>query len=368
MSTIDYYEILGVGRDASGDEIKRAYRQLARTHHPDVADDKSAAESHFKSINEAYEVLSDPAKREQYDHYGRAGAPNGADVGFGGGSFGDIFDMFFGNARAGTRQAGPQRGSDLRYDLQITLEEAFSGTSREIAFQHVGQCDVCRGSGAEPGTLVTPCDRCGGAGIARVVRNTPLGQMVTQTTCPKCRGEGHTIAHPCHACAGSGRRQMDRRLTVQVPAGVDDGSRIRIGANGEAGTNGGPPGDLYVYFNVARHRLFRREGTDTHVDVTIGFAQAALGATVLVPSLDGDVELEIGAGTQTGTRLRVRGHGMPHVRGAQRGDHFVTVRVAVPAKLTRRQRELLEEYAREEGDEVEERSFFDRVKDAFRPE
>jgi molecular chaperone DnaJ len=368
MSTIDYYEILGVSRGASGDEIKRAYRQLARKHHPDVADDKSAAESHFKSINEAYEVLSDPNKREQYDRFGTVGSNgNGADFGFGASGFGDIFDMFFGNAR-GARQTGPQRGSDLRYDLQITLEEAFSGTSREISFEHIGQCDECHGSGAEPGTLVTPCDRCGGTGVARVVRNTPLGQMVTQAACPKCRGEGHFIEHPCRACSGTGRRQMERRLTVQVPAGVDDGSRIRIAQNGEAGSNGGPPGDLYVYLNIAHHRLFRREGANTYVDVTVGFAQAALGATVGVPSLDGEVELEIPAGTQSGTTLRVRGHGMPAVRGSHRGDHFVRVGVAVPTKLTRRQRELLEEYAREEGDAVEERSFFDRVKDAFRPE
>jgi molecular chaperone DnaJ len=369
MSTIDYYEILGVARDASGDEIKRAYRQLARTHHPDVANDKSTAESHFKNINEAYEVLSDPAKRERYDRFGASGVSPGGDAGFAGaGSFGDIFDMFFGNVRGGARQAGPQRGSDLRYDLQITLEEAFTGTSRDIEFEHVGRCDVCLGSGAEPGTLVTPCDRCGGSGVTRAVRHTPLGQMVTQAACPKCRGEGHTIEHPCRACAGHGRRQMERRLTVQVPAGVDDGSRIRIGGNGEAGTNGGPPGDLYVYLNVARHRLFRRDGMDTHVDVSVGFAQAALGGSILVPSLDGEVELEVGAGTQSGTTLRVRGHGMPSVRGAQRGDHFVTVTVAVPTKLSRRQRELLEEYANEEGDTVEERSFFERVKDAFRPE
>jgi molecular chaperone DnaJ len=373
MSTIDYYEILGVPRGASGDDIKRAYRQLARKHHPDVADDKSAAESHFKTINEAYEVLSDPAKREQYDRFGTVnsngnGNANG-DFGFGaGGGFGDIFDMFFGNARGNARQAGPQRGADLRYDLQITLEDAFAGTSREISFEHIGQCDVCHGSGAEAGTLVTPCDRCAGSGVARVVRQTPLGQMVTQTACPKCRGEGHFIEHPCRGCAGAGRRQMERRLTVQVPAGVDDGSRIRIAQNGEAGSNGGPPGDLYVYLNIAHHRLFRREGMDTYVDVTVGFPQAALGATVAVPSLDGDVELEIAAGTQTGTTLRARGHGMPAVRGSQRGDHFVRVNVAVPSKLTRRQRELLEEYAREEGDTIEERSFFDRVKDAFRPE
>ncbi len=196
------------------------------------------------------------------------------------------------HAAAGGRHTGPQRGNDLRYDLQITLEEAFSGTSRDISFEHIGQCETCHGSGAEPGTLVVACDRCGGTGVARVVRNTPLGQMVTQAACPKCRGEGHFIEHPCHGCGGAGRRQMERHLTVQVPAGVDEGSRIRIAGNGEAGTNGGPSGDLYVYLNVARHRMFRREGANTRVDVTIGFAQAALGAMIAAPSLDGEVEVE----------------------------------------------------------------------------
>lgn len=375
MPTTDYYDVLGIARDASGDEIKQAYRKLARKHHPDVSHDKNEAELRFKTINEAYEVLSDPGKRAQYDRFGvvtnGAGAgPGQADFGFGAGSFGDIFDMFFGNVRAGgqTRHAGPQRGSDLRYDLEITLPEAFAGTSKDIHFNHLAECDVCSGTGARPGTLVTPCDRCNGSGVMRAVRHTPLGQIVTQATCTRCEGEGHVIEHPCEACAGRGRRELERRLTVKVPAGVDDGSRIRIGGSGEAGTRGGPPGDLYVYLSVAPHPIFKRDGLDTYSDVPVSFPQAALGGPMTVHSLEGEVEVNLSPGTQAGTMLRLRGRGMPSVRGAHRGDHHVTIHVMVPTKLNKHQRELLEEYARAGGDAIEERSFFDRVKDAFRPE
>ncbi len=372
MPTKDYYDILGVARDASGDEIKRAYRSLAREHHPDVANDKSTAEHRFKEINEAYEVLSDPNKRAQYDRFGVVG--NGAsagpgDFGFGGGSFGDIFDMFFGNARGpAPRQAGPERGADLRYDIEISLEEAFAGTSKEIAFDRLANCDVCKGSGAQPGTVIAACDRCGGSGMARTVRQTPLGQMVTQSPCPRCGGEGHVIAHPCDACGGRGRRAAEAQLTVNVPAGVDDGSRIRIAGSGEAGNHGGPPGDLYVYLNVKAHPLFKRDGRDTFVDVPVSFPQAALGATIDVPSLGGELQVTVPPGTQTGTQFRLRGYGMPSVRGTQRGNHHATVHVVVPSKLSRRQRELLEEYAHAGGDAIDERSFLERVKDAFRPE
>ena len=375
MPTKDYYDLLGVAREASPDDIKRAYRSLARKHHPDVAEDKAAAEHHFKEINEAYEVLSDPQKRAQYDRFGSVGGPGGGgDFGFGGfgpAGFGDIFDMFFGEARAQQTQArrsGPQRGSDLRYDLEITLEEAFSGATKEIQFAHLGQCETCKGSGAEPGSLIVPCDRCQGTGMQRTVRQTPLGQFVTQTTCAHCNGEGQTIAKPCPTCHGRGRHEIERKLTVKVPAGVDDGSRIRIASNGEAGIRGGPAGDLYVYLNVAPHQLFRRDGLDTFVDVPISFPQATLGTTIDVPSLEGNVALTMPPGTQSGTTMRLRGRGMPSVRGTQRGDHHVTVHVVVPSKLSKRQRELLEEYARAGGDVVEEKSFFDRVKEAFRPE
>jgi molecular chaperone DnaJ len=373
MPTKDYYSILGVARGASGDEIKQAYRALARKHHPDVSDDKSVAEHRFREINEAYEVLSDPNKRAQYDRFGVVG--NGAsvgpgDFGFGPGTFGDIFDMFFGNVRAtgNARRPGPQRGSDLRYDLEIALEEAFAGVTKEIQFNHLAQCDVCKGTCAKPGTLIVACDRCQGTGLARTVRQTPLGQIVTQTTCPRCAGEGTVIPSPCEGCGGRGRRELERKLSVKVPAGVDDGSRIRIAGNGEAGIRGGQPGDLYVYLSIAQHPMFRREGLDTLVDVPVSFPQAALGGSLTVPSLEGELNVTLAPGTQAGTVLRMRGRGMPSVRGNQRGDHHVTVHVVVPTKLNKRQRELLEEYARAGGDYVDERSFFDRVKDAFRPE
>lgn len=375
----DLYEVLGVGRAAKADDIKRAYRKLAQKHHPDVATDKSDAEHRFKEINQAYEVLSDPQKRAQYDRYGTvgngsAGSGGFADFGFGQGfgssGFGDIFDMFFGErgAQQTMQRNGPVPGADLRYDLQITLEEAFAGTTREIEFGHLAQCETCRGSGAAPGTLVTPCDRCAGSGVMRMVRQTPLGQFVTQSACTTCGGEGQVVTTPCSSCAGRGRHEVARTLNVKVPAGVDDGSRIRISGSGEAGVRGGAAGDLYVYIAIAPHPQFRRNGLDTAVDLPISFPQAALGATLRVPSLEGELELAIGAGTQSGTTLRMRGHGMPTVRGTQRGDHLVTLHVVIPGKLAGRQRELLEEYAELGGDHVDERSFFDKVKDAFRPE
>jgi molecular chaperone DnaJ len=373
MPTRDYYDVLGVARNASGEEIKRAYRALAREQHPDVAQDKSNAEHRFKEINEAYAVLSDVNKRAQYDRFGVTG--NGAssgfgDFGFGNGSFGDIFEMFFGNIRdtGHVHRSGPERGSDLRFDLEITLEDAFNGASREIVFDRLAPCGVCKGSGAKAGTMIVPCDRCGGNGMVRSVRQTPLGQMVTQSACPRCKGEGHVIQQPCEHCAGRGRRETESRLGVTIPAGVDDGSRIRIAGNGEAGTHGGPPGDLYVYLSIAAHPIFKRNGRDTFVEVPVSFPQAALGATIDVPSLSGDLGLTLTPGTQSGTTFRLRGYGMPTVRGSQRGDHHVTVHVGVPTKLNRRQRDLLEEYASAGGDAVEERTFFERVKDAFRPE
>jgi len=367
----DYYEVLGVARDADEGSIKRAYRQLARKYHPDVAKDKVAAETHFKEINEAYEVLSDAQKRANYDRFGHAGVNGeGGGFGFGAEGFGDIFDMFFGAARGGQqpRRNGPARGSDLRYDVEITLEEAYSGTTREITFRHLATCATCRGTGAEPGTLVVPCDRCGGGGIQRQVRQTPLGQFVTQTTCTKCGGDGQIVQTPCSTCRGRGRVEQEKTLQVRIPPGVDDGSRIRITGSGEAGMRGGADGDLYVYLSIARHHLFRRDGLDVLIDVPIAFPQAALGGELFVASLDGELPLHLTPGTQSGSVYRLRGRGMPSVRGGAKGDQLVTVHVVVPTKLGKRERELLEEYARAGGDQIEEKSFFDRVKDAFRAE
>lgn len=373
---VDYYDVLGVKRNASDADIKRAYRSLARKYHPDVAADKEAAESQFKEINEAYSVLSDPQKRQMYDQFGHAGvngqAPPGANPfsGFGTEGFGDIFDMFFGAARTQaqqTRRAGPARGGDLRYDLQITLEEAFAGTQREISFKHLAACSTCKGTGAAPGTPILTCERCNGSGAQRTVRQTPLGQFVTQSTCTLCGGSGQMIPTPCETCAGRGQTEVEKTLTVKIPPGVDDGSRIRISGNGESGLRGGPPGDLYVFLSIARHSMFRRDAADLYLDVPVSFPQAALGATIGINSLEGPLELQIAAGTQTGSLYRMRGHGMPSVRGSSRGDLIVTVHVVVPTKLSKQERQLLEEYAAAGGDRIEDaKSFFDRVKDAFR--
>ncbi len=366
----DYYRVLGIEREASDAEIKSAYRGLARKFHPDVADDKVAAEVRFKEINEAYEVLSDPAKRQQYDRFGNAAGPGGG-AGFGpftsSEGFNDIFDMFFGQ-RGGATQSptGPQRGADLRYDLQITLEDAYRGAEREISFNHLGACETCHGSAAKPGTQVVRCDRCGGTGVMRSVRQTPLGQFVTQTTCAKCAGEGRLVPTPCEVCRGRGRVEKTRSLSVKIPAGVDDGSRIRIAGNGEAGSRGGAAGDLYVYLSIAPHPRFRRDGQDLYLDVPIAFTQAALGSVVAIEGLDGSQDVQIAPGTQSGATYRLRGRGMPAVRGG-RGDLLVRVHVVVPSKLSRKERELLEEFARIGGDQIEDRSFFDRVKDAFTP-
>ena len=369
---VDLYEILGVPRTADDEQIKRAYRQLARKHHPDVAQDKTTAETRFKEINAAYSVLSDPQKRAHYDRFGTADGNGAAGFGdFAAEGFGDIFDMFFGAARAGgtaQRRAGPARGADLRYDLEITLEDAYAGLQRELKFTTLSSCETCKGSGAEPGTLVVPCDQCSGSGVMRQVRQTPLGQFVTQTTCTKCGGDGQMTPSPCRTCNGRGRLEREKTIVVKVPAGVDDGSRIRMSGAGEAGTRGGTPGDLYVYIVVAKHARFRRDGLDLAVDVPISFAQAALGTEIEAPTLDANAPLHIAAGTQTGMTFRLRGSGMPSVRGASRGDLLVTVHVIVPTKLSRRERELLEEFARVGGDRVEDKSFFDRVKDAFRAE
>jgi molecular chaperone DnaJ len=367
----DYYDILGVARGADENEIKRAYRLLARKHHPDVNADKKAAEHKFKEINEAYEVLSDPQKRANYDRFGHAGADAG---GFGSSAsaegFGDIFDMFFGAARGGATQSprrnGPARGSDLRYDVEITLEEAFTGTQRDISFNHLATCATCRGSGAEPGTLISACDRCSGSGVMRQVRQTPLGQFVTQTTCSKCGGDGQMIPSPCQVCRGRGRIESEKTLSVKIPAGVDDGSRIRITGSGEAGVRGGTDGDLYVYLSVKPSERFRRDGMDLYVDVPVTFPQAALGGEIAVPSMEGQIPMTLQPGTQSGSTYRLRGRGMPSVRGTSRGDQLVTVHVVVPTKLSKRERELLEAFANEGGDRVEDRSFFERVKEVFK--
>ncbi len=347
----DYYTILGVDRGAADAEIKRAFRRLAQQHHPDVNPDPKADER-FKEINEAYQVLSDPQRRQAYDMFGHAGLNGQPDQGFGGfGGFGDIFDAFFGGAATGVRRGRPQAGADLRYDLRITFEEAVRGTDKEIEFSVLGRCETCAGSGAEPGTSPVTCPQCDGRGEVRSVRQTMLGQMVNVSACPRCRGEGRIVETPCETCRGDGRVERRRTLRVTVPPGIDDGHQIRLSNEGEVGPRGGPAGSLYVAIHVAPHEQLRREGTELLYEADISIAQAALGARIPVPTVDGSEEVEIKPGTQPGTEIRLRGRGVPHLRRpGSRGDLHVLVNVAVPTRLTKRQRELLEQFAQESGD------------------
>lgn len=382
----DYYEVLGVEKGASEAEIKKAYKKMARKYHPDLnRDDPKMAEAKFKEVNEAYEVLKDPQKKAAYDQYGHAafeggmggGAGAGGFGGFGdfggfssgGGDFGDIFDMFFGGDRRGGRRAGPrpQRGSDLRYDLEITFEEAANGKEIELEIPRTEECSACHGTGAEKGTSPETCPDCHGTGTRQQVQNTPFGRMVNQTTCPRCGGTGKVVKKPCHECGGKGMKRVRRKVKVRVPKGVDQGTRLRMSGSGNAGTHGGGSGDLYVYIIIKPHKFFRREGADVIVEVPISFVQAALGATVQVPTLDGAVDMKVPAGTQSGRVLRLKGKGIPFLRGAGRGDEHVIVKVLTPQNLSARQEELLREFGELSGDKVnpEQKSFLDNLKKKF---
>jgi len=353
----DYYVILGVERTATDAEIKRAYRKLAQKWHPDVNTDPAAQEQ-FKEINEAYQVLSDPDRRSRYDTFGRAGAdgggPGGAGFeGFGG--FSDIFDAFFGGGAgaASARRGRPQPGADLRYDLRITFEEAVNGTEKEIEFTALQRCETCSGNGAEPGTEPTTCPQCNGRGEVRSVRQTMLGQMVNVSACPRCHGEGKIIETRCHTCQGEGRLERKRTLRVTIPAGIDEGHQIRLSNEGEVGPRGGPPGSLYVAVHVQPHASLTREGTELYYMASISIAQAALGTRITVPTVDGTEEVEIKAGTQPDTEIKLRGKGVPHLRRAgQRGDLHVMIDVVVPTKLSKKAKELLTAYAEETNEPV----------------
>jgi molecular chaperone DnaJ len=365
----DYYTILGVDRGASDADVKRAFRRLAQQWHPDVNRDP-AADVRFKEINEAYQVLSDPQRRQAYDMFGRAGLGAEGEAGFGGfgGGFGDIFDAFFGGAATGARRGRPQAGSDLRYDLRISFEEAVKGTEKEIEFTSLSRCETCTGSGAQPGSSPVSCPQCNGRGEVRTVRQTMLGQMVNVVTCPRCSGEGRIVEAPCETCRGDGRTERKRTLRVTIPAGIDEGHQIRLSNEGEVGPRGGPSGSLYVAVHVTPHPSLRREGTELVYEADVSIAQAALGARVTVPTVEGDEEVEVKPGTQPGTEIRLRGRGVPHVRRAgMRGDLHVFVNVVVPTRLTKAQRDLLERYAESAGEQVTAAGggILDRVRDAL---
>ncbi|MGK2850118.1 MAG: molecular chaperone DnaJ [Candidatus Limnocylindrales bacterium] len=353
----DFYEVLGVERGASDADIKRAFRKLAQQWHPDVNTEPEAQER-FKEINEAYQILSDPERRQRYDTFGRAGVDGaaGGGAGFEGfGGFSDIFDAFFGGAAGGgaARRGRPQPGADLRYDLRITFEESVKGADKEIEFRVLGRCDTCSGNGAKPGTEAITCPQCEGRGEVRSVRQTMLGQMVNVSACPRCRGEGKIVETPCDTCKGDGRTERKRTLRVSIPAGIDEGHQIRLTSEGEVGPRGGPPGSLYVAVHVTPHPTLKRDGTELYYEAAVSIAQAALGTKIHVPTVDGDEEVEIKAGTQPDTEIRLRGKGVPHLRrSGARGDLHVLVDVKVPTKLSKKERELLEAYAKEAGEEV----------------
>jgi molecular chaperone DnaJ len=368
----DYYEVLGLSQGASADEIKSAYRRLARQHHPDVNQGDSAAEARFKEINEAYEVLSNQDKRQRYDQFGHAGVngqPGPSDFGFGGFGVGDIFDMFFGATReAGGRGTHVQRGADLRYDLEITLEEAAFGAERTVEITKLETCTLCQGSGGKEGSRPETCATCRGQGQVRQTQQTFIGSFSTVTTCPRCRGEGQTIKDPCPRCNGDGRERNTKTLHVKVPPGVDTGNRIRFTNEGEAGPNGGPPGDLYVVTVVRPHPVFEREGRDIACEINISFAMAALGGKIKVPTLDGDEEVHLPEGTQPGDVFRLAGKGLPEVGRTGRGDQHLVVRVVTPTRLNDRQRRALQEFAAASGEEVgqaSDGSIFEKIRNIF---
>ena len=363
VSERDYYEVLGVERGADDASIKRAFRKLAQQWHPDVNTDPAAQEK-FKEVNEAYQVLSDPQRRQAYDMFGKAGVSGagGAEgfntAGFGG--FSDIFDAFFGGTAAGgsRRAARPQTGSDLRYDIRITFAEAVNGTEKEIEFPVLGRCETCGGTGAKPGTSTTQCPQCNGKGEIRSIRQTMLGQMVNVSACPRCHGEGKIVESPCETCHGEGRTERKRTLRVSIPAGIDEGHQIRLSNEGEIGPRGGAPGSLYVAVHVTEHPTLTREGTELFYEADLSIAQAALGTSIKVPTADGEeIDVEIKAGTQPGTEIRLRGRGVPNLRRQSvRGDLHVIANVTVPTKLSKRQRELLEQYAADGGEAVSQHS------------
>ncbi|MGS0741164.1 molecular chaperone DnaJ [Glaciimonas sp. GG7] len=351
MAKRDFYEILGVAKNASDEEIKKSYRKLAMKHHPDRNPDSKGAEDKFKEGKEAYEMLSDPQKREAYDRYGHAGVdPNmgGGGGGNGGGfadAFGDIFGDIFGGGggqQRGGRGGGPQvyRGADLRYNLEITLEQAAHGFDTTIRVPSWDACEPCHGSGAKPGTQPVTCPTCGGHGQVRMQQ----GFFSIQQTCPKCHGSGKVIAEPCTSCAGAGRIKRNKTLEVKIPEGIDDGMRIRSSGNGEPGTNGGPPGDLYVEIHIKEHGVFQRDGDDLHCEMPISFAKAALGGEIEVPTLNGKVSFTIPEGTQSGKTFRLRSKGIKGVRSGYAGDLFCHVVIETPVKLSDRQKELLRDF------------------------
>ncbi len=376
-----YYEVLGLSQNAGQEEVKKAYRRLAREYHPDANPGDKESEMKFKEVKEAYDVLSDPNKRARYDRFGHEEEAfqgfNGGPGGFGGfGDFAsgveDIFEAFFGGgfSSGGRRRSStaPRRGADLRYDLEITLEEVVYGKDTTITIPRSESCARCDGSGAKEGTSAETCNACGGSGQQQVVRNTSYGRFVSVRTCENCRGEGRVIKDKCPECRGQGQVRMEKNIEIKIPPGVDDGSKLRVAGEGEAGSRGGPPGDLYVFIHVQPHDFFQRHGNHLVCEVPISFVDAALGNEIEVPTINGKTDLRIPEGTQPETEFTIKGQGIPSLRGRGKGDLIVKVKVEVPRKLNSQQKKILQEFAHEGGGEItgqKEKSFFDRMKNAF---
>lgn len=372
MSKRDYYEVLGVGKDATPEELRKAYRKLARKYHPDVNKEPDA-EDKFKEVKEAYEVLNDQQKRAQYDQFGHSGPQGQGFGGFGGaedfGGFSDIFDMFFGGGGGRRDPNAPRQGNDLQYTMVLEFEEAIFGKETDIHIPSEENCDTCNGSGAKPGTKPETCQHCHGTGQLNVEQNTPFGRVVNKRVCHHCNGTGKEIKNKCNTCHGKGRVKKQKSIHVKIPAGIDNGQQVRVAGKGEPGINGGPAGDLYVVIQVKSDEFYQREGDDIFVEMPITYAQAALGDEIEVPTVHGKVKLKIPAGIQTGKTFRLKGKGVPNVRGYGHGDQNVRIRVITPTNLTERQKELLREFndlsGHDAADETEE-SFFSKVKRAFR--
>ena len=374
MNNTEYYDRLGVSKDASQDEIKRAYRKMSKKYHPDI-NKEPGAEEKYKEVQEAYETLSDDQKRAAYDQYGPDGANGfGGQGGFGGfdggagfGGFEDIFSSFFGGGATRNPNA-PRQGDDLQYRVNLSFEEAIFGAEKEVHYNREATCKTCSGSGAKPGTSPVTCGRCHGQGVINVDTQTPLGMMRRQVTCDVCHGTGQEIKDPCPTCRGTGREKQSHTVSVKIPAGVETGQQIRLAGQGEAGFNGGPYGDLFVVINVNPSDKFTRDGSTIYYTLNISFVQAALGDTVEVPTVHGNVEMVIPAGTQTGKTFRLKGKGAPSLRGGSQGDQLVTVKIVTPTKLNDAQKEALLAFAKASGDEKvapQKKGFFDKVKDVL---
>ena len=371
MAKRDFYDVLGVSKNASPDELKSAYRKLAVKHHPDKNPGDKAAEDKFKEASEAYGILSDKEKKQNYDNFGHAafegggGRQSGGFGGFGGADFSDIFEDFFGDFGGGGRSRGRRstnnRGSDLRYDLSITLEEAYEGKKQDIKFSTTEKCDTCKGNGSKPGSSPDRCTTCGGNGKVR----TNQGFFTVQQTCPQCAGSGEEITNPCNGCNGQGSKRASKKISVTIPRGVDDGTRIRLAGKGEAGTKGGISGDLYLFINVNSHTLFKRSDENLFFEFPISIADAALGTTIEIPTIDGGkAKIKIPDGTQNGKQFRLKGKGMPYMRGSGNGDLYVQVNTEVPISLNKAQKELLEKFREIENEKSNPsiKKFFQKAK------